>query len=91
MDSKTKSARAALRASLKAQMEAHASLRTRETVARRAGVSARTVGYLLQLSGPSPRLDVLERVAAAFGLRAWELLIDPDEDRDRVIDRLFRR
>lgn len=45
-------------------------------LARRAGVSQRTVSNLLNpKAGHSPTLDKLERVANAYGLEAWQLQI----------------
>lgn len=45
-----------------------------EGLAKRAGVSQRTVGNMLNAKGPSPKLDSVDKVARAFGLEGWHLI-----------------
>lgn len=57
------------------------SLNTQEKVGSKAGIKQRTVGYLLNPESAdmkSPKLDTVEKVAQAFGLEPWVLLVDPD-------------
>ena len=77
----SRKARYAVARNLKRLMEGSAALSTQTRVAERAGVKQRTVGYLLDpetTDMQSPKLDTVEKVARAFGLEAWHMLIDPD-------------
>ena len=60
----------------------------RKLLARAAGVSERSVGYMLQKSG-NPTLKTIQAVAHVFGLEAWELLMDSDSARDQLLGRIF--
>jgi transcriptional regulator with XRE-family HTH domain len=44
-------------------------------LARASGVSQRTVSNLCNPDGPSPTLDSVDAVAAAFGLEGWHLIM----------------
>lgn len=66
---------------LKRLMGGSTTLNTQTKVAERAGVKQRTVGYLLDpetTDMKSPNLETVEKVARAFGLETWHMLIDPD-------------
>jgi transcriptional regulator with XRE-family HTH domain len=60
----------------------------RKLLGAAAGVSARSVGYLLQKSG-NPTLKTIQAVAGVFKLEAWELLIDDSSARERLMGRIF--
>ncbi len=73
-------ARVVLRQNLDTLMQRSIDLDTQPKLAKRAGVSQRTVSNLLREAGPKekgPRLDVVEKIARAFGLSTWQLLLDP--------------
>lgn len=68
-------------------------LRTQANVAKRAGIAQTAVSLMLRpdarartKSGktPSPKLAEVERVAGAFGMHLWQLLIDPNTLTDTV-------
>lgn len=44
---------------------------------RRSGVAQSTIGRILADEGENARIETLERIAKAYGLNAWQLLI-PD-------------
>lgn len=68
-------------------------LSTQEQVAAKAGVSQRTISNLLRPDAPdmkAPKLDVVEKVAAAFGLATWQLLLDRATVGGELADLLLR-
>lgn len=42
---------------------------------RRSGVAQSTIGRILADKGENARIETLERIAKAYGLQAWQLLI----------------
>jgi len=44
-------------------------------LAKAAGIAQRTVSNLCNPDGPSPKLDIVDAVAAAFGLEGWHLIL----------------
>lgn len=72
---------------LSAWMVAHPLLKTPAAVAKRAGVSERTVRNIRR-GAHSQQLDKLEAVASAFHRPVWELLFDADAERERLFARL---
>lgn len=54
---------------------------TQKAVAARAGVDQRSVGRILNREN-NPRLDQLEKLAVAFGLHAWQILVTDMEPSD---------
>ena len=44
-------------------------------VADKAGIAQRSVGYMLDPQGPSPKLESVDAVARVFGLEGWHLII----------------
>lgn len=73
---KTLNARAILAANLAELMRANPSLNSRKTLGARAGISPRTVGYMMQSGKGNPTLANIEAVAAAFRVPVWQLLAD---------------
>lgn len=71
-----KSAHRTLADNLAELMRAHADLDTRKKLAARAGISARSVGYMLQSGRGNPTLGHIEAVANAFRVPVWRLLSD---------------
>lgn len=88
MEGSPRPAKQVLAETLRSLMARHERLRNRQAIATASGVSDRTVGYMLKGEG-NPTLDNIEAVAARFGLRAWELLIDRDAERQRLADFLL--
>lgn len=89
MDTRTKqTAREILAVKLRQLMSAHARLRDRDSLETATGVSARTIGYMLEGNG-NPTINNVEKVAGAYGLEAWEMLFDPDKSRGKLVERLF--
>lgn len=70
------SARQVLAQNLRQLMARHPDLYDRDRLASRAGVSPRTIGYMLQSGNGNPTLDSIEAVARAYGKPVWHLLID---------------
>lgn len=73
------SARQIVAKNLKRLMEESATLDTQAKVAAKSGLTQRAIGYLLNPSTTdmkSPKLDTVEKVARAFQLEPWMLLID---------------
>lgn len=68
-----KGTRAALAANIAFLMRAHGWDQTE--LAKRSGVSQKTISNLINpQTGISPKLDVVESVAQAFSLEAWNLI-----------------
>jgi transcriptional regulator with XRE-family HTH domain len=84
-----KSAKILLSAHLKLLMASHPALSDRKALSARTGVSERTIGYMLQPDTGNPTLASIESVAKAYGLRAWELLIDRESEKERLMAKIF--
>lgn len=65
---------ASLSASLRALMESSPDLRSQAAVGKRAGMDQRTVGRILNREH-EPTIGQLDRLAKAFGLAPWQLLV----------------
>jgi len=76
-----RTAREIVATNLKRLMDTSLELKTQGKAGKKAGVSQRAVGYLLQPDTgdmKSPKLETVEKVARAFDLEPWQLLIDPE-------------
>ena len=74
-------------------MDCTPDLDTQPKVAKESGVSQRSVSNLLKEPTPemkAPRLDIVEKVAGAFGRAAWQMLLDPKAIGQDLFDMLFR-
>jgi len=84
-----KNAKILLAAHLKLLMANHHTLTNRTALKVKTGVSERTIGYMLQPDTGNPTLASIESVAKAYGLRAWELLIDRESEKERLMAKIF--
>lgn len=84
--SKKKTSPQILAENLNRLMATSKGLRTQKQVEKASGVAQTSVSLMLRpqarlptKSGkaPSPKLSEVENIAAAFGMEAWQLLIDP--------------
>lgn len=74
-------------------MQRSAELGTQEKVAKKAGVSQTSVSQILRPDNPtarSPKLDQVEKIAHAFGLSTWQLLLDHKTVGEGLADLLMR-
>jgi transcriptional regulator with XRE-family HTH domain len=74
-------------------MDGSVELDTQDKLADKAGLTQRTISNLLRpetTDMSSPKLDTVESVAHAFGLKPWALLVDP-EDFGREMSALLTR
>lgn len=65
---------------LKTLMRRSLDLKTQVQVAKKSGVAQTTISNMLRPSSSalkSPKLDSVEKVALAFGVATWQLLLDP--------------
>lgn len=84
------SAREILAANLGDMMARTPALGTRPLIAAASGVSARTVGYMLQSGRGNPTLGNIELVARAFNVPVWRLLVDsPIIERMLMVSRIL--
>ena len=74
---------------VQARMEANPSANTQSKLAKRAGISQSHVSRLLN-EGASVTIGRLAKVATALGCEPYELLIDDDQARRSLIERLMR-
>lgn len=84
MDSTTRAAIAANIKRLRARQKW-----TQDELATRAGVAQTLISYLEKPDSKSPTIETMEKVAAAFGIPAWTLMIDTDRldpERMRSLD-----
>jgi transcriptional regulator with XRE-family HTH domain len=73
-------ARNILAGNLKTLMKRNLNLKTQVKLAKRSGVAQTTISNMLNpgtSAMASPKLDSVEKVAQAFGLATWQLLLDP--------------
>lgn len=78
---------------LKLLMKRDPALATQAKVAKKAGVAQTSVSQLLRPgndAAKSPKLDQVEKVADAFGLAAWQILLDPKTVGEGMADLLMR-
>lgn len=86
-------ARQALAENLQLLMDRSESLRTQTALAKKAGVSQTSISQMKRpgnAAAKSPKLDQVEKVAAAFGLAAWQMLIDRRALGEEMADLLMR-
>ena len=84
------SARQILADNLRALMAKHPALDHRNKIAARAGVSPRTIGYMLQSGEGNPTLGNIEAVAQAFKVPVWRLLTDsPNVDKLLLLNKIL--
>lgn len=69
-------------------MEESARYKNRSQLEVASGVSARTIGSMRAGQG-NPTLENIEDVARVFKLEAWELLIDHEVTKKRLIEQLL--
>ena len=65
---------------------------TQTAVAKKADIAQRSVGYMLDPKGPSPKLESVDGVANVFGLEGWHLIIPTlidDLESDTSIRRIY--
>lgn len=68
-------------------------LNTQEKIAKRAKVSQTSISQMLRPDNPtaeSPKLSQVEKVANAFGLSTWQLLLDQQTVGKSLFDLLMR-
>ncbi len=84
------SARQILADNLRALMSKTPALDHRDKIAARSGISARTVGYMLQSGDGNPTLRNIEAVADAFKVPVWRLLTDsPNVDKLILLNKIL--
>lgn len=67
--------RAVLRQNLKALMTEGDGPRSQSALHKRSGVAQATIGRILSGEGENTRIETVERLAKAYGLEAWQLLV----------------
>lgn len=67
--------RSVLAQNLKALMAAHPELGSQSALKKRSGVAQATIGRILGEEGENARIETVERLARAFGLEMWQLLV----------------
>lgn len=90
---KKTAARQVLARNLGGLMRQSEKLRTQTQVGDKSGVGQTTVSLMLRPESDTiaaPKLDTIENVAAAFGLEAWQLLLNEDAVGPRLYRMLTR-
>ena len=72
------------RENLNKLMRAHVSLSTQKAIERACGVPQSSIGRIIR-GEQSPTLDMVYRLASAFDLEAWQMLVPDLEPRDPPI------
>ena len=86
-------ARQVLAHNLRSLMKRTPDLDTQEKLAKRAGVAQTSVSQILRpdnTAAKSPKLDQVEKIAFAFGLATWQLLLDHQTVGPAIADLLMR-
>lgn len=65
-------------------------LKIQEDLAKKAGISQRSISNMLDPEKNMPRLDQIEKVAKAFDLATWQLLLDVAQIGKGLADMLMR-
>lgn len=92
MEKKITRARQVLADNLKMLKERTPDLDTQTKIEKRCGVSQSAVSQMLRADNPtadSPKLSQVEKVAGAFGLSAWQLLLDKDDVGEKMFNILM--
>lgn len=82
-----------LASNLRTLMAAKPDLKTQGKVAAKSGVAQTSVSNMLRPNSPamkSPKLDQVEKVARAFGLAVWQILLDRETVGRELGDMLMR-
>lgn len=95
-------ARYVLATNLRRLMQATPGLHTQKQLEAKAGIAQTSVSNMLAAARMqpdpneptieyplNPRLDQIERVAGAFGLAAWQILVDPETAGPQMADYLL--
>lgn len=72
---------AVLRQNLRALMQTQGGPHSQGELSRKSGVAQATIGRILSKEGENARIETVERLARAYGLQGWQLMIagmDPD-------------
>lgn len=78
---------------LRALMAKNPNLNTQKKLEKKSGISQTSVSQMLRPDNPtaqSPKLTQVEKVARAFGLATWQLLLDPQTVGKEMADLLMR-
>lgn len=75
MDRKNRRLRDVLAENLRALKTADGTEESQSSLHRRSGVAQATIGRILSKGGENARIETVEKLAKAYGLRAWQLLI----------------
>jgi len=78
---------------LGALMKKRLDLSTQQKLGKRAGIAQTSVSNMLRPDSEamkSPKLDQVEKVARAFGLAVWQVLLDPKTVGKEMADMLMR-
>lgn len=85
--------REVLARNLRALMKRHRELSTQKKLAEKARVAQTSISQILNLENEqmkSPKLDQVEKIANAFGLAAWQLLLDSKTVGHEMVELLTR-
>lgn len=84
--------RRVFKANLERLMAANPSLDSGHKLEAKSGVGKSSIARWLENPPASaPTLDSLQAIARAFGVQAWELLVDENATDKYLVDRLLRR
>lgn len=67
--------RAVLRQNIKALMGTKDGPKTQASLAKASGVAQATIGRILKERGENARMETVDKLAKAFGLAGWQLLV----------------
>ena len=67
--------RAVLRQNLKALMLNGDGPRSQSALHKKSGVAQATIGRILSVEGENARIETVDRIAKAYGLEPWQLLV----------------
>lgn len=75
MDRKRFTPRAVLQQNLKALMLTTGGPQTQGELHRKSGVAQATIGRILTRDGENARIETVDRIAKAYGLEGWQLMV----------------
>lgn len=64
-----------LRQNLKALLQSDHGPNSQSELFRKSGVAQATIGRILSAKGENARIETIDRLAAAFGLQGWQLMV----------------